>query len=165
MIAGDVTFFDGSVQRTAAPISKMYTTSSTDAGVEIGPRDSNGSPTLTQVLLLTLPSGVSGNTITYQVTATVQFENTANLAFQNNTRLVTCKIGNEGWTFRLGGSGSPMDQLPLTVQTMVGLQGTTGSPRPVTFSCGVSDGGTDRSFVFARARRFTATKLEALTTQ
>jgi hypothetical protein len=102
------------------------------------------------------------------VTATVQFENTANLVFQNNSRLVTCRIGSQAWSVRLGGSGTPMDQLPMTVQTIVSLSGSTGGTpvdTPVTFSCGANDGGTDRSYVFARARRLTAHRLDYFVTQ
>jgi hypothetical protein len=164
---GAVVFNDGSGQSTASPISRMYTTSPTGADVEIGPRNSNGGPTLTPVLQLSLPSGINSNSVTYMVNATVQFENTANQVFQNNSRLVKCTIGNQSWSFRLGAQGSAMDQLPMNLQSMVALQGYASTPSDslVTLSCGATDGGTDRSYVFAKARRFTATRVESIITQ
>jgi hypothetical protein len=56
-----------------------------------------------------------------------------------------------------------MDRLPVTIQTI--WTKSYSDQNPVTLSCGASDGGTDRSYVFARARRFTAITVDRLVTQ
>ena len=148
---GSISFPDGSAQTAAA--GKTYTTlAGTD--MEISPF---GSPRV-PVIALTLSPG------NYLLTATVQFQNTANGVFQNNTRSVSCRIvpsniNEPTWVFRLGGAGSVMDQLPVTMSTVIAL--SPGSqPATTNVYCGAEDGGTDRSYVFVKLRRFTATKLE-----
>ena len=109
---------------------------------------------LTPILQLDLAPG------TYLVTATIQFENTAGFFASNNTRLVECQMVNEAlWFFRLGGANSAMDQLPVTMQTVVTQGGR------IRVLCSALDGGTDRSYVYAKARRLTAIKIADLVTQ
>ncbi|MBD0373105.1 MAG: hypothetical protein ICV60_19850 [Pyrinomonadaceae bacterium] len=145
---GGFQFPDGSVQATAA--GKAYTTFSFFNNIELAPRGS----AMSHVLELNLPPG------TYMLTATIQFENTASLF--GSTRLVECQMVTEAlWFGRLEGAGGAMDQLPVTMHT---VQTITGSG-PVTVYCGVLDGGTDRSYVYAKARRLTAIKIADLTTQ
>jgi hypothetical protein len=142
-------FPDGSAQTSAA--AKTYTTFQVGNDIEINGRGVFGSSTL---LELEVPPGA------YLLTATMLFENTANLFAQNNTRLVQCQMPGEAlWVFRLGGQNSAMDRLPVTLHTVT----TSGGALKVY--CSVNDGGTDRSYVFARARRFTATRLGDVVTQ
>src|SRR5262249_21771487 len=141
---------------------KLYTTSPTGE-VEIGPRNSDGSPHLTPVLSLNLPSGPAPYNVTYMLTATIQFANTANLFLQNNNRTVICRMGLDSWAFRLAALGNPMDGLPITLQTIWTKR--YDEPNPINIICGVTDGGTDRSWVFARTRRFTATHVQSVQTQ
>jgi len=152
--AGSINFADGSVQFSAGP--KMYTTSQTSADIEINPA---GACCYTPILQLNFP--LSSTNVAYLLTATVQFENTANAFLSNNSRFVTCYMGNEAWSFRLGGSGSVTDRLPMTVHTVWIY--SNGNP-PILY-CAAIDGGTDRSYVFARTRRLTATRVEILATQ
>ena len=147
--SGGFMFPDGSVQATAA--GKTYTTFPFGNDIELAGR---GVSVASTVLHLDLPPGA------YLLTATILLENTANLFAQNNSRLVHCQMPGEAvWLFRLGGLNSAMDQLPVTLHTVT----TSGGPK--TVYCSVLDGGTDRSYVFARARRFTAVSLGGVVTQ
>lgn len=147
--SGGFIFPDGSAQTTAA--GKTYTSFRFGNDIELNGRGASGS---TSVLQLDLPAGA------YLLTATIHLENTANLFAQNNSRLVQCQMPGEAvWFFRLGGLNNAMDQLPVTLHTVTTSGGT------VSVYCSVLDGGTDRSYVFARARRFTATRLGDVVTQ
>jgi hypothetical protein len=146
--SGGFKFPDGSVQTTAA--DKAYTTFPWTNNIQLAPRGSS----MSRVLELSLPPG------TYMLTATIQLENTA--SFLGSTRLVECQMISEAlWFGRLEGAGGAGDQMPVTIHTVQTVTGTG----PVVVYCGVLDGGTDRSYVYAKARRLTAIKIGDLVTQ
>jgi hypothetical protein len=140
--SGGFKFPDGSVQATAA--GKTFTTFPFTSDIEIG-QPGGGNVTILQ---LDLPPG------SYMVTATVQFANRGLF----NKRFVACQLINEAtWFFRIEGSGGAMDQIPITMHTVITQGGT------VKLSCSAIDGG-GRSNIFAQARRFTAIRLGDLVT-
>lgn len=150
--SGGFVFPDGSVQTGAAG---QGFTKSTSTNLEISP--GSGS----EIISVDFPAG------TYLLTASIQFENTANLLFQNNSRLVSCIFShpisqNEpGWQVRLGAPGNQADQVPLTFTGVY----TDTQPWHVSLFCQVLNGGIDRSYVLVKGRRLTAVRLGNLVTQ
>jgi hypothetical protein len=148
---GGFVFPDGSIQTSAAVqgFTKMESTDLEIAPLAAGRRT---------VISLDVPPG------TYAVTASIQFENTANQLFQNNSRQVSCLYENEpGWLVRLGALGNEGDALPLTFTTVLTISG--GVHPNVIFECGAQDGSVDRSYVLVKMRRITAIRLGDLVTQ
>jgi hypothetical protein len=102
------------------------------------------------ILQLNLPAG------TYMITASVQFENKGLF----NKRMVAFQMINEAtWFFRIEGSGGAMDQIPITMHTVLNHSGGV-----VKVDCMATDGG-GRSNIFAKARRLTAMRLADLVIQ
>jgi hypothetical protein len=142
--AGGFKFPDGSVQSSAANplLGKVYSNDPNLPEVELR----SGGYT-DPIDTLTLPPGV------YLITATVQFENRANGFLQDNTRYVKCSLINEYlWSNRLGAPGTAMDQMTVTMHTVI----TKGVAGPVSLSCGNWESGGQ---VFAKARRLTAIRV------
>ena len=153
---GGFVFPDGSTQTSAA--GRGYATVAT-ADLEIVPR---GSGSNTEVAQLNLRPG------NYLMTATVQFQNTANFFAQDNTRQVRCIFfpisqTEPSWLVRLGGVGSGAELLTMTFTTVITPRGST--PYDVELLCNVLDGGFDRSYVFVKARRLTAVRMGELEQQ
>jgi hypothetical protein len=145
--SGGFKFPDGSVQTSAA--GKTYTTFPFGSEIEIGKPIADGGGAVS-ILQLDLPAG------SYMVTATVQFENKGLF----NKRLVAFQMINEAtWFFRIEGSGGAMDQMPITMHTVINHQGGV-----VKVYCQAID-GSGRSNIFAKARRLTAIRLGDVVTQ
>jgi hypothetical protein len=139
--SGGFKFADGSVQTTA--VGDTYTSFRT-INLEI---PANGSAAVSEEHL-DLPAG------NYTMTATANFINTANNAFQDNSREVLCTLG-EAYAFILSGVGGGNTETNMTIHTVVSLN----QPGSVDLTCRANSGGTDRSYVNIRTRRLTATRL------
>ena len=151
--SGGFKFPDGTVQTTAvaaSPAGQTYTTFPFGSDIEIGkPISEPGGGTVNILTLNDLPAG------SYMVTASIQFENKAIF----NKRLVACQVIDEGtWFFRIEGQGGNMDQMPVTIHTLINHGGT------IKVYCAAID-GSGRSNILARARRLTAIRLGTVVTQ
>jgi hypothetical protein len=145
--SGGIKFPDGSVQTSAA--GKTYTTVVFNE-LEIGKPIAEPGGGVVTILQLNLPAG------TYMITASVQFENKGLF----NKRMVAFQMINEAtWFFRIEGSGGAMDQIPITMHTVLNHSGGV-----VKVDCMATDGG-GRSNIFAKARRLTAMRLADLVIQ
>jgi hypothetical protein len=122
---------------------------------EVAPRDAEQTP----LAELRLPAGK------YLSWVTIQFENDAGIAFQDNRRDISCVLLDEERIFSL--------EEPNIVASVY-LRRETASwerafilhePQTVTVSCGAISGGRDRSYVYARRIRFDAIKLDNIEIQ
>ncbi len=152
--SGGFKFPDGTVQTTAVSNSGVGKTYTTSLANEIEITRSGA-----QVVGLNLPAG------TYLLNVTLEFENRANEVFADNTRKLNCYWGNpfgasENAYFRLGGQGSVMDHLPISVHTITNRPVDSG----LWFYCYAQYGG-DRSYVYIKRGRLTAIRLGDVVTQ
>jgi hypothetical protein len=136
-------------------VSQGYTyvrTFAVGTGPQIAPNQSNFQP----VGSLNLPFG------NYMVDATLDVENTANFAFSNNSRLISCEITPAPDTGHLYVNGADTDGNWGTLSMSVALGNVSGI---VKFTCGSITGGTDQSHVLVTSVRIDAVKLDNIGSQ
>jgi hypothetical protein len=120
-------------------------------GPQVGP---NGSA-FASVGSLNLPFG------TYMVDATVDLQNTANFAFQNNSRLISCVLSPNPDTSHVFINGADTNSPWGTITMATTIGGTTG----VSFNCGALTGGSDQSHVLVLSVRINAIPLDSVQSQ
>lgn len=150
-------FPDGSVQTTAA--GRAYTTL-VSTELEVRPAGAVS----TSIMDVNLYPG------NYLLTATVQFENRANLFLQDNSRSMNCTfvpidqnypggvLTQPIWNLRFAAAGTAGDKQPVTFTSVIVVK-SVNPFTTVSLFCGVQDGNTDRSYVFAKTRRLTALRV------
>lgn len=150
--SGGYKFPDSSIQTTATGNAYTIFRDGTTA-VEVAPKNS----TPKSVLQLALPPG------TYLIEATVWFSNNAMFVGQDNSRKFSCALQGDSYWIDIGGGDSNFGDLSETWHT---VKIVTGQPTTnVDVTCRASNGGTDRSYVFATNRRLTAVTLGNVTVQ